>query len=99
MLFTHTADPRIHVFENTKVTVRDALTKGMGKTARGKTMPRNIVLYGADVYKTNGRNSTSELCEARAMDDHTTLIWRNASFWLISSMFFLMQNRLEVSGR
>lgn len=63
------AGPGIHVFANTKATVRDVLTKGIGKTARGKTVPGNVVLYGADVYKTNGRNSISELCEARTMDD------------------------------
>lgn len=57
------------MFANTKATVRDVLTKGTGKTARGKTVPGNVVLYGADVYKTNRRNSISELCEARTMDD------------------------------
>lgn len=64
-----------------EITVRDALRKDVGKSVRRKTPLANPVLSGADVYKTKGRKSISEMYEVRAMDGHAILIWSKAYFF------------------
>lgn len=74
------AAPTIHLFADTGTTVRDALSKDIGKSPRGKTPPVNPVLSGADVYWTKGRKNISEIYEVSAMDEYAIWIWSEACF-------------------
>lgn len=60
----------------------------MDKSVKRKTWLINTVLSEAGVFKTNWRNSISEMCEGRAMVEQVNLFWRRSCFCLITTMIF-----------